>query len=140
MIGLSRDVEVMTHNLDKKNVQLKYKFLENELPYQYQLALVSKTAPHKATARLFLNWLLSKEAQDVLEENGFSVGERQKAMLAKKTTWQWKTKEGPSYIRYQSALFSALRELKAGGAVVQERIIVFPPEGGQKNPTISLSN
>lgn len=120
-IGLSRDLEVMTFNKGTSKTKLKYKQIEGDLPYQYQLGLMSKAAPHKAAAKLFMNWLVSKEAQAVLEQNGFSVGEAQKTALARKTTWQWHLTKGDDYNRYRGTLFEAQRKLKHGGAALQEK-------------------
>ena len=121
-IALSRDLEVMTFNKRTQGPKLKFKYIENDLPYQYQLGLMSSHAPHKASARLFMNWLLSKEARDVLEQNGFHVGDRQVAELKRPTTFQWyMTKGGRDYARYRSTLFEAQRDLKSGGAMMQEK-------------------
>src|SRR5206468_4103041 len=122
VIALSRDLEVMTFNKRTSGTKLKFKYIEGDLPYQYQLGLMSSRAPHKAAARLFMNWLLSKEAQEVLEQNGFNVGERQTAELKKKSTFQWMmAKDGRDYPRYRSTLFEAQRDLKSGGAQLQEK-------------------
>lgn len=119
-VGLSRDLEVLTFNANTKGTKLRYKMIEGDIPYQYQLGLMSSAAPHKAAAKLFMNWLVSKEAQAVLEKEGFSVGEAQKAALAKKSTWQWQLTKGDDYNRYRGTLFEAQRTLKHGGASLQE--------------------
>ena len=127
-IGLSRDLEVITFNHGTKKTKLKYKSLEGDLPYQYQLGLMSSSAPHKAAARLFMNWLVSKEAQEVLEQNGFSVGSAQSNALARKTTWQWQLTKGDDYNRYRGTLFEAQRALKHGGATLQEKFALSREE------------
>ena len=121
LVGLSRDVEVISFANDYKKKtgrtsQLKYKILENESPYQYQLFLVNKGAPHSAAAKLFANWLLSSEATAVLEKAGFSVGERQKTQFAHKNLWQWELNKVKRFFRYESDLATAYRKLKTGGA------------------------
>jgi iron(III) transport system substrate-binding protein len=127
-IGLSRDLEVMTFNKYTKKTKLKFKAIEGDLPYQYQLGLMSSNAPHKAAARLFMNWLVSKEAQAVLEQNGFSVGSAQSNALARKTTWQWQLTKGDDYNRYRGTLFGAQRALKHGGATLQEKFALSREE------------
>jgi iron(III) transport system substrate-binding protein len=125
-VALSRDLEVITFNARTKGTKLKYYYMENDLPYQYQLALMNSKAPHKASAKLFLNWLLSAEAREVMEKNGFSVGDRQATALKKQTTFQWQmTKGGQDYNHNRSMLFEAQRNLKSGGASMAEKPQMF---------------
>jgi len=86
-IGLSRDVEVLN---DKRYPNLKFRTIRNEVPMQYQLGVMFRNAPHPATARLFMNWLISDEATRFLESKGYTVGQRHEQVVSGKT-WHWNT-------------------------------------------------
>ena len=129
LIGLSRDVEVFGFDrllLERtgKKSKLKFKLLERELPFQYQMLTMSKNAPHSAAGRLFANWILSAEAREVLEKAGYSVGERQQAQLGHPKTWRWEMlKPGEKLTResHYSLLFAARRTLFRNGAQFERK-------------------
>ena len=93
--------------------------MEGESPYQYQLSLMNKKAPHSAAARLFLNFVFSDEAVAALEKAGFSVGGRQEAQMKHARLWQWKLREIKRYFSYQATLAAAYRALKFNGAKIE---------------------
>jgi ABC-type Fe3+ transport system substrate-binding protein len=123
-IGLSRDVELIgfARDLKKqgKKSKLMYKVMEGESPYQYQLALVNKTAPNSAAAKLFVNWLLKKETMALLEKAGYSVGERRAAQMQHKKVWEWKLSSVARMAMYESTISRAFRALVLGGATVEK--------------------
>jgi ABC-type Fe3+ transport system substrate-binding protein len=126
LIGLSRDVEALTwaHTVQentKKPSKLKFRYIGENLPLQYQLGLVNVKAPHPAAARLFMNYVLSQEAVETLAKEGFSVGEKQAANLKMKN-WQWDMSKVSTF-QYRSNLYHALRNETMGGGIIE----IFEP-------------
>lgn len=123
-LGLSRDVEVIAFatdylNREKGKSSLKYKLLEKDLPYQYQLGMMNAHAAHPAAARLFFNYVLSAEARAHLEKAGFAVGERRAEQLKRPHIWQWKISESAHVPTYEAKLAKAFRLLRGHGATIE---------------------
>lgn len=126
VIGISRDVEVLGFAGDllerkKKKSVLKYKILEGDLPYQFQLAMMNAHGPHPASARLFLNWALSDEARAHLEKAGYSVNERRASQQSHPHIWKWKIADSADPVAYEAKLAKAVRLLKQGGARMEKK-------------------
>lgn len=123
LVGLSRDVEVLGYAHDRNMLKLsksklRWRFLETERPFQYQLGLMSKKAPNQAAARLFMNWLLSAEANDLLIKAGYSVGSVQAEHKAHPKVWEWDMKKVERMSTFFSTLSQATRSLRYGGATM----------------------
>lgn len=123
-LGISRDVEVIGfatdyRNREKKKSTLKFKLLEKDLPYQYQLGMVNAHAPHPAAARLFFNYALSEEARGHLAKAGFSVGPARAEQLKRPNIWQWKISDSAHIPTYEAKLAKAYRLLRGRGATIE---------------------
>lgn len=116
-VGLSRDVEFLSVG-DGWRQKLAWRFVEGEIPFQFQLGLVNAAAPHPEAARTFMNWVLSEEAEKLLLERGFSVGERRRSQLAGRKVWFMDVKAAkPNHL---SRIHEATRRLRAGGALTDD--------------------
>jgi ABC-type Fe3+ transport system substrate-binding protein len=123
-IALSRDLEVESYAEQlwgERHAHSKVKFapMRDELPYQYMLAAVNSRAFHPNAARLFVNFLMSREVADLLEKKGYSAGTRRRHQLAGPKVWQWDMAGVKSMYEYQSYVAHALRLLRDGGAKIQ---------------------
>lgn len=123
-IGLSRDLEALTHMRDfqartGKASKIRVKFLENDRPHQYQLMTMNSKAPHDGAARLFMNWLLSDEARELMHGKGFAVGARLDDLLKHKSAWQWNmATDNIGMNEFTAYLAKVIRLLKANGATM----------------------
>lgn len=122
--ALSRDLEVSSFAFQQKKktgrkVRLQFVTLPNEMPYQHMSAQVNSGAFHPAAARLFVSFLLSKEAQAVLEKEGYSAGALKEGHLQRPGLWQWNPAKVPGMKEYHSYLAEAMRELRDGGAKIE---------------------
>ncbi len=113
-VAVARDVEWLSVPKTAETQDVKMRFAEDELPYQYQLALVNAKAPHPYAARLFMNWLLSERVQEILANAGYSVADRQKAHLARPHVWQLDVQRQRK--GHDARLQEAVKNLREGGA------------------------
>lgn len=125
-LGISRDVEVIgfetdLRNKEKRKSALKYKILEEDLPYQFQLGMVNANAPHPAAARLFFNYVLSAEAREHLLKAGFAVGDKRAEQKKHPKLWTWKIADASSIPDYDGRLAKAFRLLKGHGATLEAK-------------------
>jgi iron(III) transport system substrate-binding protein len=76
-IGLGRDVEVV--EAQRSGAPLQYVVADEGFSYQFTTASVNNRAPHPYAARLFVDWLMSEEAKQVMRRGGYGVpaGSRQ---------------------------------------------------------------
>jgi iron(III) transport system substrate-binding protein len=70
-IGLGRDVEAA--DAQRSGAPLKYVIAAEGFSYQFTTASVNSRAPHPYAARLFVDWLMSAEAKQVIRRGGYGV-------------------------------------------------------------------
>ena len=113
VLAVSRDVEWLRQHTRFPN--LKFKFFESTLPFQYQIAMINANAPHPAAAKLFMNFVL-KEGIDALDKEGFSVSARQ-AAHKKHAAGIWELP--PTAIpAHKARLQEAVRLMQENGATI----------------------
>lgn len=122
--ALTRDLEVFSYAGQQKKktgriVKLKFLTMPGELPYQHMSAQVNNKAFHPAAARLFLSFLMSKEAEALLEKQGFSAGSIRDHHLHHPGLWQWDMRKVSGMMEYLSYVAEATRELRDGGAKIE---------------------
>lgn len=118
-VGLTRDVEYLLLD-EKSRERIGWRFVDGELPYQFQLGVVSATAPHPAAARLFMNWVRSEDAEKVLVQRGYSIGSRQREHLARGKAWFMNIRA--ALPRHDSRIHEASRRLRSSGGSVDGRL------------------
>ena len=109
-VALMRDVEFLP--VAKDHPHLKMLFIEDKLPYQYQVAVLNKLASNPAGAREFAAWVLN-DGQKLLADAGYSVGDREKELLKRP---HWKLDIASTAMKHSERLVESLRRLHSGAA------------------------
>lgn len=116
-IGLTREIALVSYRkLNHEYPNLKFKFLEDKLPYQYQYAFWTERSKNNPAAKLFMNWLMSQEAEDVLFKKGLSAGKKLQAERSRPNGF-WELDTDTKLSTHYKHLQTAYENLSENGAI-----------------------